>query len=805
MPPLDSPLEPTDPVDHATPSPDLADLELSEDEIELAYQRALAAFADHELPDAPEDENPDPTRTPPQSDCSPTPADNSEFVAETAADQIADIQFVDDEFVDDGFVDDGFVDDEFTGNPDAHAAAEGDLSETTADVDPEPDGEEFAEETDTGESPGWSDTPASVSHAPALEPDSDAESGPFALATEFDEHDREHDQEQNQPGATLDASPDHADPVDPTDSWEAGAYADAAHTARDPHHTQSAFIGADEPAESDDAIEPGWRAFGEQEPVDFLPATAESDGVDDASESAVGNLDEPVAVESDGESLRDFDQGCNQGFDQGFDPNFDPELTQDPVREEEPEADPDAELTAEPHAEFDTQFDGDPNSPLEGEPDTNALPDPPAHLHSEEPIDGAFEDQFATEHDAEYDPEHDAATAAFDADVFEQPPAGDEVHDPVHPETAACDDATPTGDDAGEPDAVGVSAVETDEPPAAHPPAVTDLLDLPLPDLAQLEAELVAAGVELPPADPLEGADSNTDNSPPDQASAADLSTNPPGTGGLETGRLGPAEANVGQPLAALATAGLAQAVAAQTDSAEPRSEPQSPRSSRRAASPPAAPPPAEPQITWRADAPHGQQGSGIRGPRGVSAEKFVPPPPTSAENITPGQVIEAALFVGGGPLSAGKLYALLRGTIALDDVPELIDELNRLYASQSRPYEIRLKDGGYVLDLCSDYEKLRHRVFGQGPREVRLTQEQLEVLALVAYRQPISEAGIAELGRPESGSILRQLLRRELVGLERAEQDRKDVRYHTTERFLSVFGLASLDELPQPEDLAAR
>ncbi|MFN5298966.1 MAG: SMC-Scp complex subunit ScpB, partial [Planctomycetaceae bacterium] len=196
---------------------------------------------------------------------------------------------------------------------------------------------------------------------------------------------------------------------------------------------------------------------------------------------------------------------------------------------------------------------------------------------------------------------------------------------------------------------------------------------------------------------------------------------------------------------------------------------------------------------------------SSLRGPRGVASDRFSPPPPTSAETITPAQVIEGALFVGGGPLSAGKLYALLRGTIALEDVPELIDDLNHLYASQNRPYEIRLGDGGYVLDLCPDYEKLRHRVFGQGPREVRLTQDQLEVLALVAYRQPISEAGIAALGRPEAGNVLRHLLRRELVSLERGEQGPKDVTYHTTERFLSVFGLASLAELPQPEDLAAR
>ncbi|MCY2966336.1 MAG: SMC-Scp complex subunit ScpB, partial [Planctomycetota bacterium] len=172
---------------------------------------------------------------------------------------------------------------------------------------------------------------------------------------------------------------------------------------------------------------------------------------------------------------------------------------------------------------------------------------------------------------------------------------------------------------------------------------------------------------------------------------------------------------------------------------------------------------------------------------------------------VTPGQVIEAALFVGGQPLTAGKLYALLRGTISVDQVPGLIDELNSLYAAQGRPYEIRLGDGGYRLELKPEFERLKMRVFGQGPREVKLAQDALEVLALVAYRQPISQEEIEGHGKAAPGNLLRQLLRRDLVQIERGEHGPRDVRYRTTARFLSVFGLANLAELPQPEDLAAR
>jgi len=172
---------------------------------------------------------------------------------------------------------------------------------------------------------------------------------------------------------------------------------------------------------------------------------------------------------------------------------------------------------------------------------------------------------------------------------------------------------------------------------------------------------------------------------------------------------------------------------------------------------------------------------------------------------VTPSQIIEAALFVGGAPLTARKLCGLLRGSFDTAFVEKTIDELNAAYRAQARPYEIRLGEGGYRLELQGEFDRLRHRVYGAGPREVRLSQEVLEVLALVAYRQPISQSDIESHGKENAGNLLRQLLRRDLLAFERGPGGRKDVKYHTTARFLSVFGLGSLDELPQAEDLAKK
>lgn len=169
---------------------------------------------------------------------------------------------------------------------------------------------------------------------------------------------------------------------------------------------------------------------------------------------------------------------------------------------------------------------------------------------------------------------------------------------------------------------------------------------------------------------------------------------------------------------------------------------------------------------------------------------------------VTPKQVIEAALFVGGQPLTAKKLCYILRGDFDLDFIEQTIDDLNHLYVEEERPYEIRLGEGGYRLVLHEEFQRLRNRVYGIGPREVKLSQDVLEVLALVAYRQPVTQADIEGLGKSNPGPSLRQLLRRELISLERDPQDRKNVKYRTTRRFLSVFGLGRLDELPQADEL---
>ncbi len=173
----------------------------------------------------------------------------------------------------------------------------------------------------------------------------------------------------------------------------------------------------------------------------------------------------------------------------------------------------------------------------------------------------------------------------------------------------------------------------------------------------------------------------------------------------------------------------------------------------------------------------------------------------TVGARVTQQSVLEALLFVGGASLTTRKLAEILNLRDP-DAVEPLVTQLNQQYAQQRRPYIVGFHEGGYRLELTSEFEGVRRKVYGLAPKEVRLSQEALEILALVAYRQPLSDQDLRLTDRKNALPLVRQLLRRELVALQRDDENPKQVSYITTPRFLQLFGIGSLDDLPYPEDL---
>ena len=167
---------------------------------------------------------------------------------------------------------------------------------------------------------------------------------------------------------------------------------------------------------------------------------------------------------------------------------------------------------------------------------------------------------------------------------------------------------------------------------------------------------------------------------------------------------------------------------------------------------------------------------------------------------VNPRSILEALLFVGqpdGTPLTSRKVASLMRG-VRPQEVDELVAELRRHYAANNCPYEIVSHDAGWSLRLRPEHARLG-QVLEARARMVRLDGEALDVLAVVAWNQPVARDRLVELGCDAAPTTLRMLVRRGLLELVPAEAKDGEPSYRTTRKFLDVFKLDSLADLPDP------
>jgi segregation and condensation protein B len=170
---------------------------------------------------------------------------------------------------------------------------------------------------------------------------------------------------------------------------------------------------------------------------------------------------------------------------------------------------------------------------------------------------------------------------------------------------------------------------------------------------------------------------------------------------------------------------------------------------------------------------------------------------------VTPKSILEAILFVGhpgNEPLASERIAALMRGVTARE-IDELVTELNAQYAAEGCPYAIVSVDLGYQLALKPEFAPLRDAFYGR-VREARLSQAAIDVLAIVAYQQPIAQDDIDRLRGKPSGTILSQLVRRDLLILNRPAEKKGKAVFRTTDRFLDLFDLDQLADLPRSQEI---
>ena len=213
------------------------------------------------------------------------------------------------------------------------------------------------------------------------------------------------------------------------------------------------------------------------------------------------------------------------------------------------------------------------------------------------------------------------------------------------------------------------------------------------------------------------------------------------------------------------------------------------------------------PAVDELPDGATGVAGGGVPPVNGTLARTASPPPGMNTgdgraadddageaggpDAAVPLGTLEALLLSTHHPLTAARLNELL-GAGSARAIHRAVEWLNALYERTGRSFRIEQVAGGYqILTLPEHGDALRR--LHQKEADAKLTKAALETLSIVAYKQPILRADV---------EAIRGLMEKHLVKIAgRAEVPGRPILYGTTKRFLELFGLNSLKDLPRPEE----
>lgn len=161
--------------------------------------------------------------------------------------------------------------------------------------------------------------------------------------------------------------------------------------------------------------------------------------------------------------------------------------------------------------------------------------------------------------------------------------------------------------------------------------------------------------------------------------------------------------------------------------------------------------------------------------------------------------VLESLMFVMGEPVEAKTAADLFE--MPVSDILKIFRELAGDY--EERGSGLRIREVDKAFQLCTNAENDDYiRVLCTPVKEKKLSQSSLEVLAIIAYKQPVTKGQIDSIRGIRSDRVLEGLMKRDLIEeLGRSNAVGRPYLYGTTRRFLEIFGFESLSELPEIED----
>jgi len=165
--------------------------------------------------------------------------------------------------------------------------------------------------------------------------------------------------------------------------------------------------------------------------------------------------------------------------------------------------------------------------------------------------------------------------------------------------------------------------------------------------------------------------------------------------------------------------------------------------------------------------------------------------------------IIEALLFASDKPLSRERIQAVIKD-ITTEQIDAAINSLNEKYQNGGHSFAVKRIARGYQMYSLPDFAPWIKALFTHARRE-RLSFPALEVLSIIAYKQPIVKSEINRFRGVNSEGPLFTLLDRKLITIVgRKPAPGRHLLYGTTPEFLTHFGLNDLDDLPKMEELEA-
>ena len=162
--------------------------------------------------------------------------------------------------------------------------------------------------------------------------------------------------------------------------------------------------------------------------------------------------------------------------------------------------------------------------------------------------------------------------------------------------------------------------------------------------------------------------------------------------------------------------------------------------------------------------------------------------------------IIESLLFVAENPLTIDSIRKVLDSADS-KVIRKALNELSDEYEARKGGFFLREVAGGYQIRTRPEYSYWIKRLLRPSP--LRLSNAALETLAIVAYKQPVIRSDIEHIRGVDCGGILRMLLERKLVRIiGRKEIPGRPMIYSTTKKFLELFELKDLKDLPSPKEI---